>query len=240
MIIHPAIDLKGGACVRLLRGDMASATTYNTDPADQARRFEDLGFRWLHLVDLDGAIAGRAVNAAAVEAILAAVSIPVQLGGGIRDYAAIEGWLERGVARVILGTAAVREPTLVREAAAAYPGRIALALDARGGRLAVAGWAEQSEIDALAFARGFADCALAAAIVTDIDRDGALAGPNLDAIRTFSGAVDMPVIASGGVARLADLEALAALHISGVIVGKAFYTDAINTSAALALESVNA
>ena len=236
MLIYPAIDLKGGACVRLLRGDMATATVHNLDPADQARRFQEFGFRWLHLVDLDGAVAGRAVNGEAVAAILAAVSMPVQLGGGIRDMAAIEGWLARGVARVVLGTAAVREPSLVVEACRAFPGRIVLGLDAREGRLAVAGWAEQSEIEAVGFAQRCESDGLAAIVYTDIARDGALSGPNVAATRALAAAVSVPVIASGGVSSLGDLRELAAERIAGAIVGKAFYTGAIDPTAALALE----
>ena len=238
MRIYPAIDLKGGVCVRLLRGEMATATVYNADPADQARRFQEFGFHWLHLVDLDGAMAGRPVNGEAVAAILEAVSMPVQLGGGIRDMAAIEGWLGRGVARVILGTAAVREPGLVAEACRAFPGRIALGLDARAGRLAVAGWAEQSEIEAIAFARRFADHDLAAIVYTDIERDGALSGPNVGAIRALAAAVSVPVIASGGVATLDDLRELAGERVAGAIVGKAFYAGAIDPGAAVALEAL--
>ncbi|MEZ5668006.1 MAG: 1-(5-phosphoribosyl)-5-[(5-phosphoribosylamino)methylideneamino]imidazole-4-carboxamide isomerase [Alphaproteobacteria bacterium] len=238
MILFPAIDLKGGACVRLLRGDMAAATTYNPDPAAQARAFRDAGFRWIHVVDLDGAFAGRSENGAAVEAILAAVDLPVQLGGGIRDMAAVEGWLGRGVRRAILGTAAVRTPALVREACRAFPGRIAVGIDARGGRVAVEGWAETSDMLAVDLARAFEDAGVAALIYTDIDRDGALSGPNVQATAALARAVSIPVIASGGVSSLDDLKALQAVEacgVVGVISGRALYDGRIDPAAALAL-----
>ena len=236
MILYPAIDLKGGACVRLLRGDMAQATTYAHDPAAQARAFAEAGCEWLHVVDLDGAFAGRSANAEAVGAILAAVSVPVQLGGGLRDRAAIEAWLEAGVARVILGTAAVEHPDLVRGAARAHPGRIAVGLDARGGRVATRGWAEATEHDALDLARRFEDAGIAALIHTDIERDGAMQGPNVAATEAIARAVDVPVIASGGVASLSDLRRLRDTGVvEGAITGRALYDGAVELSEALAL-----
>lgn len=236
MILYPAIDLKDGACVRLLRGDMEAATVFGTDPAAQARAFADAGAEWLHLVDLNGAFAGRPVNGEAVEAILSAVSVPVQLGGGIRDRAGIEAWLDKGIARVILGTVAVEEPDLVREAAAAHPGRIAVGIDARGGRVATRGWADQTELDATDLARRFEDAGVAAIIYTDIDRDGAMGGPNIAATEALARAVAIPVIASGGVSRMADLTALAAIGvIAGAISGRALYDGAIDLTEALRL-----
>ncbi|MCW5750428.1 MAG: 1-(5-phosphoribosyl)-5-[(5-phosphoribosylamino)methylideneamino]imidazole-4-carboxamide isomerase [Alphaproteobacteria bacterium] len=238
MNIYPAIDLKDGACVRLEKGEMARATIFNREPASQARAFAEAGFRWLHVVDLNGAFAGRPVNAEAVAAILAATGLPVQLGGGIRDLATIERWLSQGVARVILGTLAVREPHLVREACRLFPGRVALGLDARGGKVAVAGWAEQSEIAVLDLARRFEDAGAAAIVYTDIDRDGLLGGVNAEATAALARAVTTPVIASGGVGSLADLERLKAERtsgIEGVIVGRALYDGRIDPAAALAL-----
>ncbi|HUF56056.1 MAG TPA: 1-(5-phosphoribosyl)-5-[(5-phosphoribosylamino)methylideneamino]imidazole-4-carboxamide isomerase [Thermohalobaculum sp.] len=237
MILYPAIDLKDGQCVRLLRGDMGSATVFGDDPAAQARSFEDAGCRWLHLVDLNGAFAGRPVNAPAVEAILDAVSIPVQLGGGIRDLATVEAWLGRGVARVILGPAAARDPDMVRAAARAHPGRIAVGIDARGGRVAVEGWAETTGLDALALAQAFEDAGVAALIYTDIDRDGAMQGPNVEATAALARAVSIPVIASGGVSSLDDLRALAACGapLDGVISGRALYDGRIDPAEAAAL-----
>ena len=235
MILYPAIDLKDGRCVRLLRGDMASATVFGEDPAAQARSFAAAGCRWLHLVDLDGAFAGRPANAAAVEAILAAVEVPCQLGGGIRDMATVERWLERGVARVILGTAAVEDPDLVRAAARAFPGRVAVGLDARAGLVATRGWAEATELQATDLARRFEDAGIAAIIYTDIDRDGAMGGPNVDATAALGRAVSVPVIASGGVASLADLRALKATGaIAGAISGRALYDGALDLAEALA------
>ncbi|MBK5926411.1 1-(5-phosphoribosyl)-5-[(5-phosphoribosylamino)methylideneamino]imidazole-4-carboxamide isomerase [Rhodobaculum claviforme] len=234
MILLPAIDLKDGRCVRLLRGDMASATVFGEDPAAQARSFAAAGCRWLHLVDLDGAFAGRPANAAAVEAILEAVDVPCQLGGGIRDMATIEHWLDRGIARVILGTAAVEDPDLVRAAARRFPGQIAVGLDARAGRVATRGWAEATEIDATDLARAFEDAGIAALIYTDIDRDGAMQGPNIAATAALARAVTVPVIASGGVSSMADLIALRdAGGISGAISGRALYDGALDLSAAL-------
>lgn len=238
MILFPAIDLKDGQAVRLLRGAMESATVYNDDPAAQARQFADQGFAWLHLVDLNGAFAGRPVNRGAVEAILAAIEIPVQLGGGIRDMATIEGWLAAGVARVILGTVAVRDPDLVRNACRRFPGRIVLGIDARGGRVAVEGWAEESDIEALALAHRFEDAGPAAIVYTDIDRDGALEGVNVAATAALAEALSVPVIASGGIGSLDDLAALQAiahLGIEGAICGRALYDGRINAASALTL-----
>jgi len=237
MILYPAIDLKDGAAVRLVRGEMVQATVFNTDPAAQARAFADAGAGWLHLVDLNGAFAGRPVNGAAVEAILAACpGLPVQLGGGIRDLATIEGWLGRGVARVILGTVAVEDPDLLREAARAFPGRIAVGIDARGGRVATRGWAEETAVDATDLARSLEDAGVAAIIYTDILRDGAMQGPNVEATAVLARAVAIPVIASGGVASLADLAALQATGvIAGAISGRALYDEAIDLAQALAL-----
>jgi phosphoribosylformimino-5-aminoimidazole carboxamide ribotide isomerase len=236
MILFPAIDLKDGACVRLLRGDMDSATVFNSDPAAQARAFEQAGFAWLHLVDLNGAFAGRPVNGDCVAAILAAVRIPVQLGGGVRDMACIENWLSLGVRRVILGTVAVSNPDLVREAARAFPGRIAVGIDARGGKVAVEGWARTTEISAHELAARFADAGVAAVIYTDIERDGAMQGLNVAATAALANAVSIPVIASGGVTSVADLEALKAAQcpgIEGVISGRALYDGRLDPSDAL-------
>jgi phosphoribosylformimino-5-aminoimidazole carboxamide ribotide isomerase len=237
MILYPAIDLKDGKCVRLLRGDMASATVFGSDPAAQARAFVDAGCRWLHVVDLDGAFAGRPVNAAAVEAILAAVAVPVQLGGGIRDRAAIEGWLAKGVRRVVLGTAALRDPGMVRAAAAAHPGRVAVGIDARSGRVAVEGWAEVSEVAAIDLARQFEDAGVAAIVYTDIDRDGALQGPNVPATTALARTVSVPVIASGGVASIEDLRALkdCGAPLDGAIAGRALYEGRIDLGEAVRL-----
>lgn len=238
MILYPAIDLKDGACVRLRHGDMDKATVYATDPAAQAEAFADLGFPWLHVVDLNGAFAGRSVNGAAVEAILEAVSpgMRVQLGGGIRDMAAIEGWLDRGVRRVILGTVAVRDPALVRAAARRFPGQVAVGIDARGGRVAVEGWAETADLSATDLARRFEDAGVAAIIYTDIDRDGVLAGLNIEATLSMAGAVSIPVIASGGLASLADIERLLepdARILDGAISGRALYDGRLDPAAAL-------
>jgi phosphoribosylformimino-5-aminoimidazole carboxamide ribotide isomerase len=236
MILYPAIDLKDGQCVRLLRGEMAAATVFSDDPAGQAAAFEAAGCDWLHLVDLDGAFAGRPVNAAAVEAILARVSVPAQLGGGIRDMTTIEGWLGRGLARVILGTVAVEKPDLVREAARAFPGQVAVGIDAKEGRVATRGWAEVTEIEAADLARRFEDAGVAAIIYTDIARDGAMQGPNVAATEALARAVRVPVIASGGVASLDDLAALKATGvIAGAISGRALYDGAIDLRRAIAL-----
>lgn len=225
MILFPAIDLKAGACVRLLKGEMDSATVYNTDPAAQAVAFRDSGCAWIHVVDLDGAFAGRSVNGDAVQAILAA-GVPVQLGGGIRDMPGIEAWLGRGVARVILGTAALRDPELVKAACRAFPGQVAVGIDARGGMVAAEGWAENSTVRVLDLARRFEDCGVAGIIFTDIDRDGALGGVNVEATAALAEAITTPVIASGGVSSSVDLLALrerAASGIAGVICGRSLY-----------------
>ena len=236
MILYPAIDLKDGSCVRLLRGDMAQATVFNDDPAAQARAFADAGADWLHVVDLDGAIAGAPANAGAVRAILAAADMPVQLGGGIRDLALIEQWLEAGVARVVLGTAAVREPALVAEACERFPGRIVVGIDARHGLAAIAGWTETSALTAAELARRAADTGAVAIVYTDIERDGALSGPNVAATVALARTVAVPVIASGGIASLADLESLKATGvIAGAISGRALYDGRIDLAEALAL-----
>jgi phosphoribosylformimino-5-aminoimidazole carboxamide ribotide isomerase len=238
MILFPAIDLKDGRCVRLEQGDMARATTFNADPAAQARSFAADGFRYLHVVDLNGAFAGRSVNGTAVAAILAAVDIPVQLGGGIRDLAAIEGWLARGVARVILGTVAVNDPALVKEAARRFPGRVAVGIDARAGKVAVRGWAEETTMQAADLARRFADAGVAAIIYTDIERDGLLKGLNIPATLALANAVPIPVIASGGLASLADVERLLqpdCAILEGAIAGRALYDGRLDAKAALAL-----
>ena len=236
MILYPAIDLKDGQCVRLLRGDMAAATVFSADPAAQAVAFQEAGCAWLHLVDLNGAFAGKPVNGAAVEAVLARLHIPVQLGGGIRDMATIDYWLSRGMARVILGTVAVEQPELVRQAAAAFPGQVAVGIDARGGKVATRGWATETGIDATDLARRFEDAGVAAIIYTDINRDGAMEGPNVEATAALARAVAIPVIASGGVSSLADLVALRATGvIAGAISGRALYDGAIDLGAALQL-----
>ena len=238
MILFPAIDLKDGACVRLEQGDMARATVFNRDPAAQAATFAAQGFEYLHIVDLDGAFAGKPVNASAVEGIIAAVKLPLQLGGGIRDHATIEGWLGKGVTRVIIGTAAVRDPALVRSAARKFPGRVAVGLDARDGKVAVQGWAETSELAVLDIARRFEDAGVAAIVYTDIARDGLLKGLNLDATIALAEAVSIPVIASGGLAALADVEALLAPRarkLAGAIAGRALYDGRLDPAAALAL-----
>jgi len=238
MILYPAIDLKDGQCVRLVRGEMANATVFSDDPAAQARSFAIAGFAWIHVVDLNGAFAGRPVNGAAVDAILGAVTIPVQLGGGIRDMDTIDDWLARGVARVILGTAALRDPELVRAACRNHPGRIAVGIDARDGRVAVEGWAETSDTEASDLAQAFEDAGVAAIIYTDIARDGALMGPNVEATAALAQGITTPVIASGGVSSHADLQALKAEEaagIEGVICGRALYDGRIEPAAALAL-----
>lgn len=234
MILFPAIDLKGGACVRLVQGRMDDATVFNDDPAAQARAFAEAGCRWLHLVDLDGAFAGRAVNGAAVEAILASVTLPVQLGGGIRDMAAIENWLARGIRRVILGTAAVRNPELVAQAARAFPGQIAVGIDARAGQVAIEGWAETTGTNATDLARQLCDIGIAAIIYTDIDRDGAMGGPNVKATAALAHAVPIPIIASGGVSSPDDLRALrdCGAPLEGVISGRALYDGRLDPGAA--------
>jgi phosphoribosylformimino-5-aminoimidazole carboxamide ribotide isomerase len=238
LTLYPAIDLKDGRCVRLKRGAMESATVFNDDPAAQALSFERDGFAWLHCVDLDGAFAGRPANADAVKAIRAATRLPIQLGGGIRGLAAIESWLALGIDRVILGTAALQNPALVREAARAFPGRIVVGADAKGGRIATEGWAEISDLTPADLARKFEDAGVAAILFTDVDGDGLLGGVNVAATAALARAVRIPVIASGGVGGIADIEALAAAgepNIDGVVIGRALYDGRINPQAALAL-----
>ena len=238
MILFPAIDLKNGQCVRLQQGDMARATVFNLDPAAQAATFERQGFAYLHIVDLDGAFAGKPQNAQAVEALLKVVKMPVQLGGGIRDMATLEAWLGKGIARVIIGTAAVRDPSFVKEAAKKYPGRVAVGLDARDGKVAVEGWAETSTVTALEIAQRFEDAGVAAIIFTDIARDGLLKGLNLDATIALAEAISIPVIASGGLASIDDVKALLtprAKKLEGAISGRALYDGRIDPAEALAL-----
>jgi phosphoribosylformimino-5-aminoimidazole carboxamide ribotide isomerase len=237
MILYPAIDLKDGQCVRVLHGDLATATVFNTNPAEQAKTWVAAGFDWLHVVDLNGSVQGKAVNAAAVEAILHAVSIPVQLGGGIRSLGGIEGWIEAGVSRVILGTAAVRNPDLVKTAARRWPEQVAVSVDVRKGQVAVEGWTEDCGLDAISVARRFEDAGVATLIITDIDRDGALMGFNVEVFGTIADAVDIPVIAAGGLASVADIERLRAwpgAPIAGAVLGRALYTGAISSLEALA------
>lgn len=236
MNIYPAIDLKDGKCVRLLKGRMEDATEFNPDPADQARRFRNAGFSKLHLVDLNGAFDGRSTNAEAVSAALAATDAPVQLGGGIRDLAGIEAWLDRGIARVILGTLALRDPETVKAACRSHPGRIVVGIDARKGMVAVEGWAEQSDMPVLDLAKAFEDAGVTAIVFTDIDRDGALQGVNAEATAELAEAISIPVIASGGVAGIEDvkrLKALAHTGIEGVIIGRALYDGRIDPVEAL-------
>ena len=238
VILFPAIDLKNGQCVRLEQGDMARATVFNLDPAAQARAFADQGFEYLHVVDLDGAFAGKPMNALAVEAMLKAVTMPVQLGGGIRDLKTIEAWLDKGIARVIIGTAAVRDPELVKNAAKKFPGRVAVGLDARDGKVAVEGWAETSQVTALEIAQRFEDAGVAAIIFTDIARDGLLKGLNLDATIALAERISIPVIASGGFASIDDVKALLeprAKKLAGAIAGRALYDGRLDPAAALAL-----
>ena len=238
MILFPAIDLKNGQCVRLEQGDMARATVFNLDPAAQARHFAAQGFEYLHVVDLDGAFAGKPMNAQAVESMLRDVTMPVQLGGGIRDIKTVEAWLAKGVARVIIGTAAVRDPELVKSAARAVPGRVAVGLDARDGKVAVEGWAETSEITVLDIAQRFEDAGVAAIIFTDIARDGLLKGLNLDATIALADRISVPVIASGGLAGIEDIKAMLApraARLAGAIAGRALYDGRLDPAAALAL-----
>jgi phosphoribosylformimino-5-aminoimidazole carboxamide ribotide isomerase len=238
VILFPAIDLKNGQCVRLEQGDMARATVFNLDPAAQAASFAAQGFEYLHVVDLDGAFAGKPVNAHAVEAMLAKVAMPVQLGGGIRDLKTVEAWLEKGITRVIIGTAAVRDPELVKSAAKKFPGRVAVGLDARDGKVAVEGWAATSEVTVLDIARRFEDAGVAAIIFTDIARDGLLKGLNLDATVALADCISIPVIASGGFASMGDVKALLtprAKKLAGAIVGRALYDGRLDPAAALAL-----
>jgi len=237
VILFPAIDLKDGRCVRLTRGEMESATVFNDDPAAQAFAFERAGFQWLHCVDLDGAFAGKPANADAIRAIRAATSLPVQLGGGIRDMAAIEGWLAAGITRVILGTSALKNPALVKDAARAFPGRIVVGADAKGGRIATEGWAEVSDLTPADLGRRFEDAGVAAILFTDVDSDGMLGGANVAATAALAKAVRIPVIASGGVGGLADIEALVAANepnIEGVVIGRALYDGRIKPTEALA------
>ncbi len=238
MILYPAIDLKQGQCVRLVQGDMAAATVFNTDPAAQARSFESQGFTHLHVVDLDGAFAGKPMNAQAVEGILAKVKMPVQLGGGIRDLATIEAWLGKGVSRVIIGTAAVRDPDFVRTAAKAFSGRVAVGIDARDGFVAVEGWAKTSELSAADLGKRFEDAGVAAVIYTDIARDGVLKGLNIEGTLALADAIAIPVIASGGLASLADIERLIqpdCAKLAGAITGRALYDGRIDPGKALAV-----
>jgi len=238
VILFPAIDLKQGQAVRLKLGDMAQATVFNDDPAAQARIFEKQGFEYLHVVDLDGAFAGESRNTAAVEAILKAVKMPVQLGGGIRTLPHVEGWLGKGLSRVILGTVALRDPELVTAAARAFPGRIAVGIDARGGKVAVEGWAETSSLDVIELAKRFEGAGVSAIIYTDIDRDGVLAGINWDSTLKLARAITIPVVASGGLASMADIERLSRPEcqiLQGAISGRALYDGRIDPTAALAL-----
>ncbi len=238
MKLYPAIDLKGGQCVRLKLGDMAQATVFNDDPAAQAALFERKGFAYLHVVDLDGAFAGKPMNAAAVDGILAAVAIPVQLGGGIRDRRTLEAWLAKGVARVVIGTAAVRDPAFVREAARAHPGKVAVGIDARNGYVAVEGWAETSDLAAADLGRRFEDAGVAAIVYTDIGRDGVLTGLDIDGTLALAAAVGIPVIASGGLASIADVRRLLqpdCAILDGAITGRALYDGRLDASEALAL-----
>ncbi len=237
MILYPAIDLKDGQCVRLLHGDMDKATIFNTSPADQAARFAKDGFEWLHVVDLNGAIQGESMNAEAVNAILKTVSIPVQLGGGIRSLEAIERWIEAGVSRVILGTVAVREPELVKKAARNWPEQVAVGVDVRDGRVAVDGWTEASDLDPISLAKRFEDAGVAALIITDISRDGAMTGVNVEAVGALADAVSIPVIASGGMASVEDVRRLQArpgAKIAGAVLGRALYNGAIKPAEVLA------
>jgi phosphoribosylformimino-5-aminoimidazole carboxamide ribotide isomerase len=238
VILFPAIDLKDGVAVRLQQGDMARATIFHRDPAAQARAFEQQGFEYLHIVDLDGAFAGKPVNAAAVDRILESIGIPVQLGGGVRDTATVEAWLDKGVTRVIIGTAAVRDPPFVKQAARDYPGQIAVGLDARDGKVAVEGWAQSSELSVLDIARRFEDAGVAAIVYTDIARDGMLRGLNLDATIALAEAISIPVVASGGLASIDDVKALLApraKRLAGAIAGRALYDGRLDAGEALRL-----
>ncbi|MGR3563754.1 MAG: 1-(5-phosphoribosyl)-5-[(5-phosphoribosylamino)methylideneamino]imidazole-4-carboxamide isomerase [Heliomarina sp.] len=237
MILYPAIDLKDGAAVRLLRGDMEKATVFNTDPAAQALSFVEAGCQWLHLVDLNGAFEGKPVNAVAVEAILKRCDVPAQLGGGIRDMATIENWIDCGLARVILGTVAVEDPSLVKQAAREFPGQVAVGIDARNGKVATRGWAEETDVSATELAKSFEDAGVAAIIYTDINRDGAMEGPNVETTMELANAVSIPVIASGGVSSLADLKALrdCGAKLDGAISGRALYDGALDLAEAIKL-----
>lgn len=236
MIIYPAIDMKDGKCVRLLRGDFSKATVFNNSPAEQAKAFADAGFKWLHLVDLDGAVEGRPINEAAVKQVLSTVNIPVQLGGGIRSIEQVEAWLEAGITRVILGTVAVKNPQLVYDAAKRYPGKVAVGIDAKQGMVAVEGWLEKSSVSAMELAQRFEDAGVAAIIYTDIARDGALLGPNIEETALLAATLSIPVILSGGVSSEADLKAIAEYstrNIEGVIIGRALYESTITAEEAL-------
>ena len=236
MILYPAIDLKDGQCVRVLQGDLSKATVFNNSPADQARAWADGGFHWIHVVDLNGAVQGQAVNGHAVEAILEAVSVPVQLGGGVRSLQDVERWIEAGVSRVILGTVAVTQPEIVREAARLYPEQIAVSVDVRGGKVATQGWTEDTDLDAVSVARRFEDAGVGALIITDIDRDGTVMGFNVDAFGAIADAVAIPVIAAGGLASVDDIVKLRARKgtpIAGAVLGRALYNGAITPDAAL-------
>jgi phosphoribosylformimino-5-aminoimidazole carboxamide ribotide isomerase len=236
VILYPAIDLKDGQCVRVLHGDLDTATVFNTSPADQAKQFADAGFHWIHVVDLNGAVSGRAVNAAAVETILDSTSVPVQLGGGIRTLADIERWIEAGVSRVILGTVAVTQPEIVRAAAKAFPEQIAVSVDVRAGKVATQGWTESSDLDAVTVAKRFEDVGVAALIITDIDRDGTVMGFNVEAFGAIADAVSIPVIAAGGLASVDDIIRLRArkgVPIEGAVLGRALYNGAIIPAEAL-------
>ena len=238
MILFPAIDLKDGRCVRLRRGEMETATVFNDDPAAQARAFADAGFEWLHCVDLNGAFEGRSANGEAVKAIRAAVKLPIQLGGGIRDMKGVEAWLNAGITRVILGTAALADPAFVKQAARAYPGRIVVGADAKGGRIATEGWAETTDLTPAELGERFEDAGVAAILFTDVDRDGLMHGVNVRATAALARAVNIPVIASGGVSGIADVEALLAAdepNIAGVVIGRALYDGQIEAKTALAL-----
>jgi phosphoribosylformimino-5-aminoimidazole carboxamide ribotide isomerase len=236
VILYPAIDLKDGQCVRVLHGDLSTATVFNTDPGAQAHAFVEAGFHWIHVVDLNGAVQGKAVNASAVEAILSAVSVPVQLGGGIRTLADVERWIEAGVSRVILGTVAVKDPQIVLDAARRYPEQIAVSVDVRKGKVAVDGWTADSDLDAITVARRFEDAGVAALIVTDIDRDGTVMGFDVEAFGAMADAVSIPVIAAGGLATVDDiarLKARAGVPVAGAVLGRALYNGAIDPAQAL-------
>ena len=238
MILYPAIDLKDGQCVRVLHGDLSTATVFNTEPAAQARTFVEAGFHWIHVVDLNGAVQGKAVNAPGVEAILASVSVPVQLGGGIRTLADIERWVEAGVSRIILGTVAVKNPKIVLDAAKRWPEQIAVSVDVRAGKVAVDGWTADSDLDAITVAKRFEDAGVAALIVTDIDRDGTVMGFNVEAFGAMADAVSIPVIAAGGLASVDDIVKLKArkgVPVAGAVLGRALYNGAINPAEALGL-----
>ncbi len=238
MILYPAIDLKDGQCVRVLHGDLSTATVFNTDPAAQARAWAEAGFHWIHVVDLNGAVQGQAINARGVEAILSAVSVPVQLGGGIRTLADVERWIEGGVSRVILGTVAVKQPDIVIAAALAYPEQIAVSVDVRKGKVAVEGWTADSDLDAITVAKRFEDAGVAALIVTDIDRDGTVMGFNVEAFGAMADAVNIPVIAAGGLATVDDIRKLKArkgVPVAGAVLGRALYNGAIDPKQALGI-----